>query len=213
MFASSNLAATSRGKQKASTKEGYLEIEMTDPYGDLESTWDVVMAWITLSAIWQKLFPDWPVAVISLRTIFTMKLFCHCGKDDKKLMVEYSNKYLKANALRAANKDAAMDFERSMNLAGNVCHQKGYEREPPAARPAQQQQQQLQARDSGHVARGGASVFRGRGTGRGGFNPGRTGFFPPSTLPSGQKICSFWQTGACREQGQGVLIAERHHTQ
>ena len=66
MFAPSNLAATSRGKQKASTKEGYLEIEMTDPYGDLGSTWDVVMAWLTLSAIWQKLFPDWPVAVIGL---------------------------------------------------------------------------------------------------------------------------------------------------
>ena len=134
MFAPSNLAATSQGKQKASSKDGYLEIEMTDAYGDLHSTWDVVMAWVSLAAIWQKLFPDWPVAIIGIRTIFTMKLFAHCGKDDKRIMIEFSNKLLKANALRAANKEGPMDFERSLNLAGNVCHQKGYEREPPATR-------------------------------------------------------------------------------
>ena len=138
MFAVSNIATASQGKQKASTRDGYLEIEMSDSYGDLNSTWDVVMAWLTLQAIWQKLFPDWPVAVIGLRTIFTMKLFAHCGKDDKRMLVDYSNKFLKANALRAANRDAPMDFERSLNLAGNVCHQKGYEQEPPATRTVSQ---------------------------------------------------------------------------
>ena len=117
MFAPTNLATSALGKQKASTKEGYLEIEMTDSFGDLSSTWDVIMAWLALASIWQKLFPEWPVALIGLRTIFTMKLFQHCGQNDKKIMVEYLNKYLKANALRAANKEAAMDFERSLNLA------------------------------------------------------------------------------------------------
>ena len=138
MFAPSNLAASSHGKHKASSKDGYIEIEVADSFADLQSTWDVVMAWMRLSAIWQKLHPDWPVAIIGMTTIFTMKLFQHCGRDDQKLMVEYSNKYLKANALRAANKEPPMDFERSLNLAGNVCHQKGYEREPPASRSGSQ---------------------------------------------------------------------------
>ena len=117
MFAPSYLAASSHGKARASSKDRYLEIESSDSFGDLHSTWDVVMAWMTLSAIWQKLFPDWPVAIIGLRTIFTMKLFAHCGKEDKRVLVEYSNKFLKANVLRAANKEAPMDFERSLNLA------------------------------------------------------------------------------------------------
>ena len=46
MFALSNLTAASHGKQKASSKDGYLEIEMTDSFGDLNSTWDVVTAWV-----------------------------------------------------------------------------------------------------------------------------------------------------------------------
>ena len=65
-------------------------------------------------------FPEWPVAVIALRTIFTMKLFQHFGKEDKKVLIKYSNKFLKANALRAANKETPMDFERSLKLAKNV---------------------------------------------------------------------------------------------
>ena len=91
MFAASNLTASSQGRQRASTKDGYLEVETTDSYGDLNTTWDVVMAWLTLSAIWQKLFPDWPVAIIRLRTIFTMKLFQHCRRDHKKMMIELPN--------------------------------------------------------------------------------------------------------------------------
>ena len=55
MFAPSNLSTSNHGKQKATTKEGYLKIEVNDAYGDLRTTWDVVMPWLTLSAIWQKL--------------------------------------------------------------------------------------------------------------------------------------------------------------
>ena len=156
------------------------------------------MAWLTLQAIWQKLFPDWPVAVIGLRTIFTMKLFAHCGKDDKRMLVDYCNKFLKASALRAANRDAPMDFERSLNLAGNVCHQKGYEREPPATRTVSQSA----GNSSQTQARGGFSNPRGRGVNRGMSSGNRpTGFANPS-LPSGQKICNYWQTGSCNFQNQ-----------
>ena len=207
MFAPSNLATTNNGRQRASTKDGYIEIETADAYGDLSTTWDVVMAWVTLQAIWQKLFPDWPVAVIGLKTIFSMRLFQHCGKDDKKLMIEYSNKLLKANALRAANKEAPMSFERSLNLAGNVCHAKGYEREPPAARSLTQNQQG----GSQNFSRGGGSTssFRGRGGLSGGSSRGgaagpvgsRQASVSVVSLANGQKVCNFWQTNACREQG------------
>ena len=129
MFAPSNLAATSSGKQRASNKEGYLEIETSDSFGDLNTTWDVVMAWLTLASIWQKLFPDWPVAVIGLKTCFKIKLFQPCGRKDKKLMLELGNKFLKANALRAANGEGLMSFKRNLNLTENVCHLKSYERE------------------------------------------------------------------------------------
>ena len=57
MFSPSNLPTTSHGRTKATTKDGYLEVEVNDAYGDLHTTWDVVMAWMTLSSIWQKLFP------------------------------------------------------------------------------------------------------------------------------------------------------------
>jgi uncharacterized membrane protein YgcG len=207
MFAPSNLQTSSRGKQRASTKDGYLEIEMNDSFGDLNSTWDVVMAWMSLAAIWQKLFPDWPVAIIGLRTIFTMKLFQHCGDSDKKMMVEYSNKFLKANSLRAANKQSPMDFERSKALAGSVCHGKGFEREAPATRlfnqqqqkQPQQQQQGPSSSQTSNSDRGGASGGRGRG-GRGGGSVRPSGAGYGVTLADGTKVCNYWQTGTCKEQ-------------
>ena len=70
------------GRQKAFYKGWIPGVEMSDYYGDLTSTWDVIMAWLKFSAICQKLFPDWPVAIIILRTIFTIKLFQHRGRDD-----------------------------------------------------------------------------------------------------------------------------------
>ena len=39
MFAPSNLMAANQGKQKASSKDGYLEIEMPVAYGDLNHRW------------------------------------------------------------------------------------------------------------------------------------------------------------------------------
>ena len=197
MFAPSNLSAASLGKHKASNKDGYLEIEMSNSYGDLESTWDVVMAWMQLQAIWQKLFPDWPAAVIGLRIIFTMKLFMHCGKEDKKLMVEFSNKFLKANALRAANKEPPMDFSRGLNLAGNVCHQHGYEREPPATKSVTFNQQAVSQTNSK-----GTNNMKGRGGKT--FNIKKQTSDTSVPLHNGQKVCHYWQTGACREQGQAA---------
>ena len=194
MFAPSNLATTN-SRTKATNKDGYLEIETNETYGDLNSTWDVVMAWMALSSVWQKLFPDWPVANIGMRTIFTMKLFAHCGKEDKRIMVDYSNKFLKANALRAANKEPPMDFSRSMNLAGNVCHQRGFEREPPAARSLQL------THASGRGGGNSTSSFRGRGSYRGGpAGPNRAATQSHVTLPTGEKVCHYWQSATCKEQ-------------
>ena len=213
MFAPSNLTTTNQTKQKASSRDGYLEIETADAYGDLTSTWDVVMAWMTLGAVWQKLFPDWPVALIGLRTVFNMKLFAHCGKEDKKVMIEYSNKFLKANALRAANREAPMDFERSMNLARNVCHEKGFDREPPATKPFNNIGNNSQTMS--HNLHNNAGSFRGGASGgSSGYNRGMrhsrgaaTAGRQPSlatvstvTLPSGQRVCHYWQTGVCKEQ-------------
>ena len=198
MFSPSNLQTSNQGRQKATTKDGYLEIEVNDVFGDLNSTWEVVMAWISLAAIWQKLFPDWPVAIIGLRTIFTMRLFQHGGKDDKKLLVEYSNKMLKANSLRAANKQAPMDFERSLTLAGNVCHEKGYAREPPATKLLQNATPPYaNHQNSLGSSRGGVSGGRGRG-GRNGIGSKQT--YIGVSLADGSKVCNYWQTGTCKEQ-------------
>ena len=198
MFSPSNLPTTSHGRTKATTKDGYLEVEVNDAYGDLHTTWDVVMAWMTLSSIWQKLFPDWPVAIIGLKTIFTMKLFQHCGREDKRTMIEYSNKFLKANASRAANKEPPMDFERSLNLAKNICHQRGFEREPPASRSVQSSQ------SSARGGAGGGASYRGRGSGnRGGTSGGYRAVTPGHvSLSTGEKVCQFWQNNTCKEQSQ-----------
>ena len=51
-------------------------------------------------------------------------------------MLDLGNKFLKANAFRAANGDRRMSFERNLNLAGNVSHLKSYERETPPTKSA-----------------------------------------------------------------------------
>ena len=136
MFVPSNMQVLSqRRKQKAVTgKDGFMEIEMTDSYGDLHTTWDIVMAWVILSAVWQKLHPDWPVATIGLNVLFSQKLFTHCGKGNKRVMIEFRNKYLKANSARTAGKKPPMHYEAAFNLSGNVSKDRGYDREPPAWR-------------------------------------------------------------------------------
>ena len=200
MFAANNMQVSAQGtKQRAvSGKDGYMEIEVTDSYGDLHTTWDVVMAWITLSAIWQKLHPHWPVATIGLKVIFAQKLFTHCGREDKKVMVEFSNKYLKASSARAAANKPPMSYEATVNVAGNVCKDRGYEREPPAWRA-----EPNNAASHGLVRggdRGGGQSRGGRG-GRGGANNTN----PPSgvqNLGNGSKTCGYWQTGTCFSQNQ-----------
>ena len=69
-------------KQKACrTKDGELAVETSEVYGDLDSVQDVLLAWNTLSAIWQKIFPEWPAAQIALRVILKMKMFGKGGVD------------------------------------------------------------------------------------------------------------------------------------
>ena len=59
-------------------KDGKLIVESDDIYSELETTTDIVQAWITLDCIWQTIHPEWPVAKIALRVAFNMKLFAHC---------------------------------------------------------------------------------------------------------------------------------------
>ena len=93
------------------------------------------MAWNTLAAIWQKIFPEWPAAQIALRVIFKMEMFNHCvsrtgSNGAKEVMIAFSNRFLTSNSQRAASKKGPLTYERAKNLAGNVCVNMGYSREP-----------------------------------------------------------------------------------
>ena len=171
-----------------------MEIEMTDSYGDLHTNWDVVMAWVILSAVWQKLHPDWPVATIGLNVLFSQKLFTHCGKDNKRVMIEFSNKYLKANSARTAGKKPPMHYEAAFNLSGNVSKDRGYDREPPAWRGETQ--------GTPHGGGQGGSVTRGGLTrnSRGGRGEANTSVSGVQTLTNGNKTCGYWQSGTCFSQ-------------
>ena len=78
-----------------------------DVYGDLDSIQDVQIAWNTLQAIWQKVFPEWPVAVIGQRVIMNMKNFSHCGHEAKEVMVRFSNRFLTSNSQECGQKEEA----------------------------------------------------------------------------------------------------------
>ena len=71
MFSPTNLqSSASNQRQKAyADKEGKLIVEQDDIYGELETVSDVLMAWNTLDCIWQKLFPEWPVAKIGVKEV------------------------------------------------------------------------------------------------------------------------------------------------
>ena len=129
MFSPSNLrSSASSQKQKAFTdKEGSLIVEASDCYEEMKSTHDVLAAWVTLDCVWQKvgtstfidcvdsfaqLHPEWPVAKIAVKVILAMRLFVHCRGKAKDVMVTWSNRFLAANASRAANRDSPMSYDK-----------------------------------------------------------------------------------------------------
>ena len=66
MFCPGGKKAVNTKQKTCRTKDGELAVETSEVYGDLDSVQDVLVAWNTLSAIWQKIFPEWPAAQIAL---------------------------------------------------------------------------------------------------------------------------------------------------
>ena len=190
MFSPSNLrsSATSQ-KQKAFTDdEGKLVLESADLYGELESVYDVMLAWNTLGNIWQKLFPEWPVAQIATRVFLEMKMFAHCHGKAREASILFSNRLLAANSQRAANRGGPVNMERAKNLAGTVCHGLGCSKDPPAFRkPALPSL----TPDIAHPQSGGRGGRAGRG--RGGGSRGGGGATPARAsmwkLGDGSTVC------------------------
>ena len=114
MFSPANLrSSASKQSQKAfADKDGKLTVEQNDEYEDMRSVNDVLLAWNTLDSVWQKLFPEWPVAKIGLRVILVLRSFAHCAPKSKEVMVAFSNRYLAANANRAANRETPMPYDK-----------------------------------------------------------------------------------------------------
>jgi uncharacterized membrane protein YgcG len=207
-FSPTNLRNSAKSKrQTAKYDEGKLVVESEDIYGDLETVNDVILAFNTLGSIWQKLHPHWPVANIGLRVCFTMKLFAHCEDNARKVMIEWANRYLQANSSRAANVEGPMSYERAFNLAGTVCRENDYEKEPPATKGrgvhpvAQPPLISGRGRGGGGRGRGdrggrGGSAGGGRGDGQG---RGRSDFYGVM-LASGDAICKFYNFGNCQRQ-------------
>ena len=52
------------------------------------------------------------MAKIAIRVILTMRLFAHCTYKAKDVMIGWSNRFLAANANRAANRNSPMSFEK-----------------------------------------------------------------------------------------------------
>ena len=163
MFAPANLRSSANNQRhKAfSDKDGQLIVEQEDMFEDIGNTGDVMMAWITLDCVWQKLHSEWPAAKIAMRVILTMRMFAHCGQKAKDIMVLFSNRFLTISAASAANREEPMDFERALNLAREVCYNGGFLREPPAKSPDTQggskQQSGGSSQQSGSSSRGGGS--------------------------------------------------------
>ena len=135
MFCPGGKRAVNTKQKTCRTKDGELAVETSEVYGDLDSIQDVLVAWNTLAAIWQKIFPEWPAAQIALRVIFKMKMFAHCvnrngSSGAKEVMIAFSNRCLTSNSQKAASKKGPLTYERAKNLAGNVCVDMGYAREP-----------------------------------------------------------------------------------
>ena len=196
-FSPTNLrSSASAKKQTASYEEGKLVVESEDVYGELETVNDVVQAFVTLGCIWQKLHPHWPVANIGLKVCFSMKLFAHCEGEARKVMIEWANRFLQANASRAASKDGPMSYERAYNLAGSVCKDHEFPKEPPATKgrtavssSAVSSMPRVRSEQRSAKVRGGQG---------GGAEVKKTHF--GSVLSSGLGLCKFWNLGSCRTQ-------------
>jgi hypothetical protein len=59
-----------------------------------------------------QIHPEWPVAKIAIKVIIAMRLFAHCRGKAKDVMVNWSNRFLAANASRAANRDSPMSYDK-----------------------------------------------------------------------------------------------------
>jgi hypothetical protein len=209
-FSPTNLRNSGKSiKQTATCEQGKLVLENSDIYGELETTTDVVLAFNTLASIWQKLHPHWPAANIGLRVCFSMKLFAHCEDEARTIMIEWANRFLQANASRAANGEGAMSYERAYNLAGSVCKDNRFSKEAPATKGKGVATVEVELGRSVARGRGGSSVVRGARGGRGGGGgsgggrggvanaAGSTAMSYGVLLPSGEGICKFWQDGRC----------------
>ena len=173
-------------------------VESEDVYGELETVYGVVQAFVTLGCIWQKLHPHWPVANIGLKVCFSMKLFAHCEGEARKVMIEWANRYLQANASRAASKDGCMSYERAYNLAGSVCQDHEFLKEPPATKGRSAIASSAVSASPRIRAEQRPSKVRGGQSGASAAEPKRTHY--GSVLSSGLAICKFWNLGSCRTQ-------------
>ena len=194
-FSPTNLRSSANSKkQTASYEEGKLVVESEDVYGELETVNDVVQAFVTLGCIWQKLHPHWPVANIGLKVCFSMKLFAHCEGEARKVMIEWANRFLQANANRAASKAGPMSYERAYNLAGSVCKDHEFPKEPPATKGraavvSSTVQPRIRPEQRSSKVRGGQG---------GGSEAKKTHY--GTVINSGLGICKFWNQGSCRTQ-------------
>ena len=98
-----------------------------------------------------------------------------------------------------------MSYERAYNLAGTVCRDRGFDKEPAAARG--KAITSAGAESNRGRGRGGRGGGRGGARGRGGGPPvsgtpagsGNRGYLGV-TLPNGEGLCKFWQNGNCHDQ-------------
>ena len=161
---------SSNVQQKAmKTKDGELAVETIDVYGELDSVQDVLLAWNTLQAIWQKIFPEWPAAVIAQRVIIKMRNFHHCSSEAKDILIRFSNRLLTSFSQRAAAKKKPLSFDKALNLAGSVCMEQGYSKEPAA-----QKGNRINPSFGGSKGAGKSNQVS-QGAAKGGFKAGRGG--------------------------------------
>ena len=225
MFCPGGKRAVNTKQKTCKTKDGELAVETSEVYGDLDSVQDVLLAWNTLAAIWQKIFPEWPAAQIAMRVILKMKMFAHCvnrngSSDAKEALVSFSNRFLTSNSQGAASKKGPLSYERAKILAGDVCVDRGHPREPQLGAPqsaAESRADQRGRHQGGHQSgQGGLQGGRqgghqdGRG-GRGGYSGGSRGGGSmgarrPTVKMGAYTLCHFYQDGSCRDQAKGGCV-------
>ena len=102
MFSPNNLRTTAQKARQSAKQDndGKIILEAEDHYGDLQNPHDVLLAVNTMTAIWQKLHPTWPVGIICSSVCINMKMFHHCQDRAKEVMVDFVNRLLAANSSR-----------------------------------------------------------------------------------------------------------------